>query len=98
MLFAKQTVVILSVLGSVCSLKNSSEFFVQMSISRNSWQDLAPYLRICGVDLLVPQRYKSVFKMVFFKLILRIDMLSSSYETSLNWLPQNTIGYMSTLV
>ena len=68
-----------------------------MCISRNSWQDLAPYLNIYGVNSLVPPGCESVSKSVFVKLILRIDMLRTSYETSPNWLPQSTIDYMSTM-
>ena len=44
-----------------------------------------------GVNSLAPERCGSKFTSVFFKLILRIDILSTSFENGHWWVPQNPI-------
>ena len=50
------------------------------------------------VNSLFPERYGSNLTSVFFKLFLRIDILSTSCEIGLRWVPQNPTDDNSTLI
>ena len=61
---------------------------------------MSPYgvIRPQWVNSLAPQSYERKSTNVFFKLALQIDILSSSCETGLRWMPKNSIDDESTLV
>ena len=60
----------------------------------NQWRQI-PMIQYRGprpqwVNSLAPGRSGSNLKLIIFKLILRIDILSISFEFALRWMPQNT--------
>ena len=61
-----------------------------------SLEKLVPLLKEISPSL-VPEKCRRNFASVLFKLILRIDILETSYEIGLRWVPQNPTEYKSTL-
>ena len=51
-----------------------------------------------SVNSLAPGRYSCDLKLIIFKLISRVDILSFSFEFAPMWIPQDLTGDSSTLV
>ena len=52
----------------------------------------------CAVKLLTPEKFRSNFTSLFFKLVLRVDTFGTFRKIGLRWVPQSPIDDKSTLV
>ena len=66
---------------------------VMLNHNMEAWNDAAPHVEYCIINSLAPGEFDFSLKLVNFKLISMINVLSIFCEIAIRWIPKHLTDY-----